>query len=131
METVVPVLPFFRCLVAHSRGALTQIDWPSPLGRLALRSRYGSRVAAQAAVIGVATATVTAASDTGMAAHAVHDQKTLPVVQPPSTIRVVPVQKLASSEARKRIALATSSGSPQRDSACRFLIRRANSGSSK
>ena len=41
-------------------------------------------------------------------------QSFFPAVQPPSTIKVVPVQKLASSDARNRIAFATSGGSPQR-----------------
>ena len=49
-------------------------------------------------------------------------QSFLPAVQPPSTIRVVPVQKLASSEARNRIALATSGGWPQRFSAWTLRI---------
>ena len=42
-----------------------------------------------------------------------------PALNPPSTIRAVPVMKEASSLARKTAALATSEGSPMRPRACR------------
>src|SRR5918994_282982 len=53
----------------------------------------------------------------------------LPAVSPPSTGSTVPVIQAASSEARNRAALATSSGSPTRPSGYHLVMRSKTSGS--